>query len=264
MGLFTKKTLYDELKPWLNSIFKADISYDVAALSFNLYDDGKNMWSMEVVGTSSFDADDSDWACDEVTDFGTRANSFKWKEKAEWETVLSKFEDALKKYLWTSPYAGKLKAVRGIGVGFVDGDLKLIYVNSDPEKFDEKKKLLSDLKKSVKDGMSLTEIVDAFEKMCQVPMEDDMILFETGTYKFTGEPLFYFSMTRQFPNGGEEFYQLHLDVMYSPNEENKAFKNSVWNEDIDEDIFKYIKESEAFKYASADKYLKIKIYMDET
>ena len=127
-----------------------------------------------------------------------------------------------------------------------------------------KNNLISMLQDSVKDGMPLTEIVDAFEKMCQVPMEEDMILFETGTYKFTGEPLFYFSMTRQFPNGGEEFYQLHLDVMYSPNEENKAFKNSVWNEDIGEDIFKYIKESETFKYASADKYLKIKIYMDET
>lgn len=264
MGLFTKKTLYEELKPWLNSVLKSEIPDDVVALSFNLYDDGKDMWSIEVVGTSSFDEKDLDWACDEVTDFGTRDNPFKWKEKAEWETVIAKFKDALKQYLWTSVYAGKIKELRGVGIGFVDGDLELLYVNKEPKERDEKKILLSILKKSVKPGMSLGEIVDAFEKMCRIPMEDDMILHETGTFNFTGKELFYFSLVRQFPNEDEEFCQLHVNVLYTPNEENKKFFGSVWNIDIDGDIFEYIKESEAFKYASRDNYVKIETFLGET
>lgn len=36
------------------------------AVNFNLYENGNNQWSMELVGTSNFDAEYSDWACDEV------------------------------------------------------------------------------------------------------------------------------------------------------------------------------------------------------
>ena len=54
--------------------------------------------------------------------------------------------------------------------------------------------LLEYLKNTITDDMTLEEIVDIFEKMCQTPVDEDMILFETGTYNFTGEELFYFSL----------------------------------------------------------------------
>ena len=63
-----------------------------------------------------------------------------------------------------------------------------------------------------------------------------MILFETGTYSFTGKPMFNFSLVRQFPNDEEEYYQIHVDVLYIPTEENKDFQRTIWNEDIEEDI----------------------------
>ena len=49
---------------------------------------------------------------------------------------------------------------------------------------------------------TLPALVDVFEKMCELPIEnvsdaDIMILFETGTYTFTGKPLFYFSLVAQ-------------------------------------------------------------------
>ena len=52
-----------------------------------------------------------------------------------------------------------------------------------------------------------------------------------------------FSLVRQFPNDEEEYYQIHVDVLYIPTEENKDFQRTIWNEDIEEDIFSYIKKT---------------------
>lgn len=112
--------------------------------------------------------------------------------------------------------------------------------------------------------MTLEDIVSAFENMCQTPLENDMILFETGTFSFTGESLFYFSLTRQFPNEEEEFTQIHVDVLYNPSSENKMFGGTVWDEDLEESIFDYIRKSEVFAYAKNEEYVKVEIYMDET
>ena len=120
------------------------------------------------------------------------------------------------------------------------------------------------LKCKITDKMSLEHIVDVFEQMCQTPIENDMILFETGTFSFTGDPLFYFSLTRQFPNEEEEFYQIVVNVLFKPTDENKAFHAAIWNEDIDENIFDYIRNSQAYAYAKNQEYVQIEIYMDET
>ena len=51
--------------------------------------------------------------------------------------------------------------------------------------------LLNFLKDKIVDKMPLEEIVDVFEQMCSIPLEDDMILFETGTFStFEPEPVF--------------------------------------------------------------------------
>ena len=92
----------------------------------------------------------------------------------------------------------------------------------------------------------------------------DMILFETGTYSFTGKPMFNFSLVRQFPNDEEEYYQIHVDVLYIPTEENKDFQRTIWNEDIEEDIFSYIKKTPEFNSCKDKVFSKIEIYLDET
>lgn len=120
------------------------------------------------------------------------------------------------------------------------------------------------LKESIDETMSLSEIVDVFEKMCEKQIDNDMVLFETGTFSFTGEPYFYFSLVRQFPNDEEEFYQIHVDILFKPNRENQNFSEATWNEDVDENIFDYIRKSKAFEYAKSSTYEKIEIYMDET
>lgn len=84
--------------------------------------------------------------------------------------------------------------------------------------------LVEFLENGITKKMSLDNIVNVFEKMCDIPMENDMILFETGTFSFTGEPMFQFSLVRQFPNEDEEYFQVHLDVLYNPTSENRLEK----------------------------------------
>lgn len=42
--------------------------------------------------------------------------------------------------------------------------------------------LIKFLEDKITDKMSVEEIVDVFEQMCSTPLEEDMVLFETGTF----------------------------------------------------------------------------------
>ena len=126
-------------------------------------------------------------------------------------------------------------------------------------------KMVKFLKEKITDNSSLLEIIDVFEQMCKIPLEEDMILFETGTFtSFSDVPIFQISLVRQFPNEDEEFYQIHVDIFYDSDDENKIFSESIWDEDLDEDIFAYIRKSNAFTYAKNKKYSEVKIWCEET
>ena len=62
----------------------------------------------------------------------------------------------------------------------------------------------------------------------------------------------------------DEFYQIHVVILFQPDSENCKFSGTVWNEDIAENIFDFIRKSDAFAYAKSRPYSKIEIYMDET
>ena len=105
--------------------------------------------------------------------------------------------------------------------------------------------LIKFLKDKITDKTPLEEIVDVFEKMCSIPLEEDMILFETGTFTtFASEPV--------------------VDILYKPTSENKIFSEATWNEDLSENIFDYIRKTEVFAYAKNKEYIKVEIYLDET
>lgn len=61
------------------------------------YEDEDNQWSIEMVGTSSFDTGDSDWVCDEV--FDTRDDLQTWTQESEWEVILQEVTEKVKKYI---------------------------------------------------------------------------------------------------------------------------------------------------------------------
>ena len=113
--------------------------------------------------------------------------------------------------------------------------------------------------------MSLEDMVAIFEDLCRDPIEDEMILFETGTFtSISDKLLFQISLVRQAPNEDEEFYQVHLDILYEASQDNQIFSESTWDEDLDENIFDYIRNSEVFAYVKDQEYLAVKIYLEET
>lgn len=119
--------MINKLSKWLDDVLETDIPCEVEAFGFNLYDDGHYNWSIELVGASEFDINNDDWLCSEVTDFDTRENPFRWKKEADWNEILIDIVNVLKEYLQSGKYANTLKSKAGVGVGFVDGDLEILY-----------------------------------------------------------------------------------------------------------------------------------------
>lgn len=119
-----KGLTYSELETWLDDVMQIAIPNDVVAFCFNLYEDSNNGWSLELIGSRSFDATDNDWACDEV--FATRDNPLTWHDNKEWQDVLMIITKMLKDYLEKGKSGKELKARQGLAVGFVDGDLTLL------------------------------------------------------------------------------------------------------------------------------------------
>ena len=70
---------------WLDLILKNELNSEIKAINFNLYEDTDNKWSVELVGTFSFDKDNDDWACDEV--FTTRDHPFVIECESDWKLV---------------------------------------------------------------------------------------------------------------------------------------------------------------------------------
>lgn len=127
--------------------------------------------------------------------------------------------------------------------------------------------ILEFLEKEIVDKHSLDDLISAFEEMCEIPIEEEtekMILFETGTYSFTGRPMFNFSLVRQYPNEEEEYYQLHLDIMFEPTPDNSSFQQATWSFEIEDNIFDYIRKSREYMCLKDIPIARIDVYLDET
>jgi hypothetical protein len=76
-----------------------------------------------------------------------------------------------------------------------------------------------------------------FQAFTQIPVDcaEDGLLFECGTYDFTGEPLFQLSFTRQFTHEEDGEYagmeQLSCTIYYAPAPELQVLKTTLWSFD---------------------------------
>ncbi|MCU6499305.1 hypothetical protein LPN04_16025 [Rugamonas sp. A1-17] len=121
----------EELRIWLASALAAEVPDAVIAFSFNIFElesaDAK--YGLELIGASEFDVDDSDWACDEAWVASPRSISIPRSfTMGGWKECLHDAKQLLTKILNESSVpASKLKEARAVAVGFVDGDLELIW-----------------------------------------------------------------------------------------------------------------------------------------
>ena len=116
--------MYETFEKWLNDTLSQSIPAEVKAFCFNIYDDGDNTWSVELVGCSSFDENDADWACDEV--FDNRDEPFAWEEEADADHIFAGVKVMILQYLQDGAEADVLKNSQGVAMGFVDDDLELL------------------------------------------------------------------------------------------------------------------------------------------
>lgn len=123
--------MYELFEAWLDKELSVKNLENAVALNFNLYEDMGNAWAVEAVGTSEFDEEDEDWACEEV--FDTRENPFSWDEDMDWEAAASRVVRLVKEYLEKGKYAHQIRTYQGIGVGYVDGNIEIVYVNPLPD-----------------------------------------------------------------------------------------------------------------------------------
>ena len=122
------------------------------------------------------------------------------------------------------------------------------------------------LNASIHEGMTLDEMIDAFKEMNKISVGDpDDLLFETGTFDFTGEKLFYFSLVRQFQFLDEdEYVQLHLDVTYLPSPKTKLLFGTKWASRSEGNFFDMVMKSRAYRVAKDLPIYKVHVRVDET
>lgn len=122
------------------------------------------------------------------------------------------------------------------------------------------------LRDSIQDGMTLSQMIDAFEKMCEISVGDpDHLLFETGTYDFTGEKMFHFDLVRQFKfMDPDEYVQLHLEVLYTPSLKTALLHRTTWAAPEDGTFFETVKSSRDYMVVKDLPIAKVHVHIDET
>ncbi len=124
------------------------------------------------------------------------------------------------------------------------------------------------LKENADKNTSLSDLIRCFENMCKMHAADcedrDNILYEIYTDWFGADNRICFSLVRQVAGEEDEFYQLHMEMLYEPNQEHSVLSETVWDYDTEENIFDYVRKSEAYNLMKAKVPESIRIYMDET
>ena len=115
---------YYTFENWLNKLFMRDIPHEVKAINFNLYEDDQNEFDAQCIGSPEYDPDDSDWACNELFTTGEDLCHIK---ADDWESCLEIVINYVKEYLSSGAYANKLTNMVAVTVGFVDGDLEVVF-----------------------------------------------------------------------------------------------------------------------------------------
>ena len=123
--------MYERFAEWLDISLDEEMQKELLAFCFNLYEEENNTWSVELIGSAEFDESNSDWACNEV--FDSREYTYRWQEEASWEDIHSKIETYIRQYLFTGRFADLLKSYQAVAMGFVDGDLTILYQSEPAE-----------------------------------------------------------------------------------------------------------------------------------
>jgi hypothetical protein len=119
---------YKLFSNWLNKILEQDIPNGIKAFNFNLYEGSEDTYDIQLIGSDEFDEDDLDWAC---TNYFSSEENFCYIKKTDniehWEKGLNYITKLVEHYLNEGECANILKNASAIGIGFVDGDIDILF-----------------------------------------------------------------------------------------------------------------------------------------
>lgn len=122
--------MYISFTEWLDSLLENnDMPADTKAFNFNLYDETGDVYSVQLIASDRFDPADDEWACCEIWSseediFYVDASD---EEDKSPETFQKFISEIISDYLENGKYKYILTDSDGIGIGFVDGDLNIIF-----------------------------------------------------------------------------------------------------------------------------------------
>ena len=118
-----KEALKQKLRELLEGLEREQIPKRVIAWHFDLYEP----YALQLAGSSSYDADDDDWACEDEDEFYPQSSRLQLDFLSEfsWRQVLKMLVQALRELREQMPDA-KIFKCKHVAASFVDGDLILI------------------------------------------------------------------------------------------------------------------------------------------
>lgn len=118
---------------WITAVLPPTPPSGVVAYNFNLAE--SHDWIVEVIGASSYDKDDDDWACPPAAWSSSPSEFFLPRHLApSWELALAYVSERVASYIGNAEHARSslLRNAEAVCVGFVDGNLNLVWPkNSD-------------------------------------------------------------------------------------------------------------------------------------
>lgn len=118
-----KEALKQKLRELIEGLEREQIPRRVIAWHFDLYEP----YALQLAGSSSYDADDDDWACEDEDEFYPEYSrlQLEFLNELSWRQVLKMLVQALRELREQMPSA-KIFKCKHVAAGFVDGDLILI------------------------------------------------------------------------------------------------------------------------------------------
>ena len=123
----TTPKLQGAFHSWVDKALARPIPEGTVAFHFNLYE-GERSFHVQLIGSGQFSREDSDWPCDETLTIGEDVFELPYSlVGTEWKTCLEMVKAAVLKYMAAGGKASVLRGCRGVGVGFVDGDVEIVW-----------------------------------------------------------------------------------------------------------------------------------------
>ena len=116
------------IKQFILEVENSRLSSKVKGITFNLIENS-GIYRMEIVGTDDFNIDDPDWACEEIISSSNRSIGIPPEVHSDsWEVCLGYASILIEELMSESVlFRNYIEKIDGVGIGFVDGDLKILH-----------------------------------------------------------------------------------------------------------------------------------------